>query len=91
MSTPKHKRVRLIERPEVLDKVPLTYASIWQKMRDGTFPRSRAIGGRSVWVEDEIDAWIAALPVRRLKGDADTSNSLPFHRALRGDDKGDAT
>jgi hypothetical protein len=25
---------------------------------------------RTVWVEREIDAWIAALPNRQLKGDA---------------------
>jgi hypothetical protein len=27
-------------------------------------------GDRTVWVEREIDAWIAALPNRQLKGDA---------------------
>jgi Prophage CP4-57 regulatory protein (AlpA) len=49
--------------------VPLTYATIWQMVRDGEFPRSRSIGDRAFWVEQEIDAWIAALPNRRLKGD----------------------
>jgi hypothetical protein len=28
------------------------------------------VGDRTVWVEREIDAWIAALPNRQLKGDA---------------------
>ena len=39
-------------------------------MMDGTFPRSRFIGGKAVWLESEINAWIIALPVRRLKSDA---------------------
>jgi predicted DNA-binding transcriptional regulator AlpA len=38
--------------------------------RSGEFPRSRMVGDRTVWVECEIDAWIAALPNRQLKGDA---------------------
>jgi hypothetical protein len=38
-------------------------------MRNGTFPRSRVVGGRSMWRSDEIDAWLAALPIRPLKGD----------------------
>jgi hypothetical protein len=38
--------------------------------RSGEFPRSRMVGDRTVWVEREIDAWIAALPNRQLKGDA---------------------
>jgi predicted DNA-binding transcriptional regulator AlpA len=62
---------RLIDRNELLDKVPLSYPNIWSKMRAGTFPRSRAVGDRVLWVEAEVDAWIAALPMRRLKGDAD--------------------
>jgi predicted DNA-binding transcriptional regulator AlpA len=60
---------RLIDKSELLDKVPLSYASIWAKMREGTFPRSRAVGDRTFWVESEVDAWIAATPVRLLKGD----------------------
>jgi predicted DNA-binding transcriptional regulator AlpA len=38
-------------------------------MRDGKFPRSRVVGGKSMWLSTEIDAWIAGLPVRQLKGD----------------------
>jgi hypothetical protein len=42
-------------------------------MRAGTFPRARVVGGRSMWRSDEVDAWMAALPVRPLKGDAEVS------------------
>jgi predicted DNA-binding transcriptional regulator AlpA len=40
-------------------------------MRAGTFPRSRVVGGKSMWLLSEIEEWMAALPVRRLKGDAE--------------------
>ena len=33
-------------------------------MRAGTFPRSRVVGGKSMWRSDEIDAWLVALQVR---------------------------
>jgi predicted DNA-binding transcriptional regulator AlpA len=39
-------------------------------MRAGKFPRAKIIGHRSVWVEAEVYAWIAARPLRPLKGDA---------------------
>ena len=38
-------------------------------MREGKFPRSRQIGSRVLWVESEVEAWLAALPVQPLKGD----------------------
>jgi hypothetical protein len=38
-------------------------------MRQGTFPRCRISGGKSVWFEDEIETWMEGLPKRRLKGD----------------------
>jgi hypothetical protein len=38
-------------------------------MREGRFPRSRVCGGKSAWLEEEIDTWIEGLPIRQLKGD----------------------
>jgi prophage regulatory protein len=63
-------QVRLISKPEVLDRVGVTYPTIWAWMREGKFPRSRELGGKAAWIESEINAWIANRPVRRLKGDA---------------------
>ncbi len=60
---------RFISKAEVLDRVAASYPSVWQWMRDGKFPRSRELGGKSVWLESEIEAWINARPRRRLKGD----------------------
>ena len=39
-----------------------------------TFPRSRVVGGKSMWLSTDIEAWLATLPVRKLKGD--TSEAL---------------
>ena len=73
---------RLIYRPELLRRVGLSYPTIWKQMRDGKFPRGRAVGGKTAWLESEIDSYIAGLPVRRLKGDPperDTSDPQPDH------------
>jgi predicted DNA-binding transcriptional regulator AlpA len=60
---------RLLKKTEVCAIANATFPSIWAWMRDGKFPRARVVGGRSMWRSDEIDAWLAGLPVRRLKGD----------------------
>jgi predicted DNA-binding transcriptional regulator AlpA len=65
--------VRLLDKAEILAITGVTFPTIWAWMRAGKFPRSYVIGGgssKSVWRSDQIDAWIAGLPVRRLKGDA---------------------
>jgi predicted DNA-binding transcriptional regulator AlpA len=65
--------VRLLGKAEILQITGMTFPTIWAWMRDGKFPRSRATGGsnsKSVWLSSEIEAWIAGLPVRPLKGDA---------------------
>jgi prophage regulatory protein len=62
---------RLLSRQEMLERVNLSYPTVWQRMRDGKFPRGRDNGGKVVWVEAEIDNWIAKLPVKKLKGDGE--------------------
>ncbi len=61
---------RLLSKRQVLGIVSLSYPTIWKMMRSGTFPRSRVVGGKSMWVTSEINDWIANLPKRTLKGDA---------------------
>ena len=64
------KRVAvLIDRKETLRRVPLSYTKIWQMMQAGEFPRSRLLGGKAMWLESEIEAWITHVPVRPLKGE----------------------
>jgi predicted DNA-binding transcriptional regulator AlpA len=62
---------RLISKPEVLDRVGVTFPTVWGWMREGKFPRCREVHGKSFWLASEIDQWIADRPVRRLKGDAE--------------------
>jgi predicted DNA-binding transcriptional regulator AlpA len=61
--------LRLLSKPEVLEKIGVSYPCLWSWMRQGKFPRSRDLGGRIAWLESEINDWIANLPVRKLKGD----------------------
>ena len=60
---------RIVSKLEVLDRVGASYPTIWQWMREGKFPRSRELGGKSCWLESEIEDWILSRPVRPLKGD----------------------
>lgn len=53
---------RLIRLPEVKARVGLSRSSIYHRMNDGTFPRSRSLGAKcAVWVEAEIEAWIDSI------------------------------
>jgi prophage regulatory protein len=69
---PVRKGVRLISRQELVDIVGVSFPSIWQWVREGKFPAPRKLGkgGRTAWLESEIEAWAANLPVRRYKDDA---------------------
>jgi predicted DNA-binding transcriptional regulator AlpA len=62
---------RLISKPEVLDRVGVTFPTVWNWMRENKFPRSRMVNGKTVWLSSEIDQWIADRPASRLKGDAE--------------------
>jgi predicted DNA-binding transcriptional regulator AlpA len=61
----------LLTKREIVALSGFTYPWIWQMMRAGKFPRGRIVGGKTMWLTSEVDAWLAKLPVRPLKGDAD--------------------
>jgi predicted DNA-binding transcriptional regulator AlpA len=65
--------VRLLSKPEVLAITNVSYPTLWSWMRRGEFPRARIAGSKNFWRSDEVDAWLAGLQVRRLKGDADAA------------------
>jgi len=49
----------ILRLPEVMARVGICRASIYQRMKEGTFPKSLPLGPRSVgWLEHEIDAWL---------------------------------
>jgi prophage regulatory protein len=59
--------VRLLSAREVMEKVDLTYVSIWKKMKKGQFPAPRELGAKTLrWVEADIDQWIESLPRRQF-------------------------
>jgi predicted DNA-binding transcriptional regulator AlpA len=63
--------LRLLTKPEILLIAGgVSYVTLWSWVRAGTFPRSRVVGGKSMWRSDEVQAWLDALPVRPLKGDS---------------------
>jgi len=46
-------------RPEVEAKTGLSRSTIYEKMKNGTFPKPVKLGPRAVgWLETEVDAWI---------------------------------
>ncbi len=52
---------RFLRRPDVEAKTGLPTSTIYERMAKGTFPRQRHLGPKTVvWLEDEIDAWMAA-------------------------------
>jgi predicted DNA-binding transcriptional regulator AlpA len=71
--------VRLMAKSEVLAIVGCTYTTLWQMMRRGVFPRSRIVGGKSMWLSTEVEAWLVALPVRKLKGDRHRASEDHHH------------
>ena len=59
----------LVSKRDVLAITNVTFPTIWAWMRAGKFPRARVVGGKSMWLNTDIEAWLATLPVRKLKGD----------------------
>ena len=54
---------RRIRRSEVEQLTGLSTASIYRKMRDGSFPRPLKVGVRAVrWSLSEIQAWLSNCP-----------------------------
>jgi predicted DNA-binding transcriptional regulator AlpA len=62
---------KLLTKREVLERVPLSYGTIWLMMCNGTFPRPRVTSpfknGRVLWLEADIDEWIGGLPEQVYK------------------------
>lgn len=63
------KPARFLPKKEVLRRVGISYTSAWELMVRGEFPRSRQVGRRVFWIEQEIEDFIKNCPVSPLKGD----------------------
>jgi len=67
---------RLIDKAELLRRIPVSFPTIWKMMREGKFPNSRLAGGKAMWFENEVDDWIRSLPPKKLKpADAQQQNA----------------
>ena|SRR5215831_21280506 len=55
---------RWLDRRRLLEKVPLSYPTIWKQMKRGEFPAPVVVGSKNFWAEDEVDAYIASRPKR---------------------------
>jgi predicted DNA-binding transcriptional regulator AlpA len=60
-------RSRLVSKPEVLARVSLSFPTLWTMMRRGEFPPARVVGGKTMWLQSDIDLWIASRPLRQYK------------------------
>jgi prophage regulatory protein len=53
-------QTRILRLPEVIARVGLKRASIYQHIATGSFPKQISLGIRAVgWLESEIDQWLA--------------------------------
>ena len=84
----------LIAKREVLERVPYSYPTIWEKMRRGEFPRSVALddaGTKVAWYADEIDEWIESRKRVELKplakAEANTANTRKIAPSSRPSSK----
>jgi prophage regulatory protein len=58
-NTPPTRQLRLLRLPEVIHLTALCRSSIYEKMKQRSFPQTIAIGSRSVaWNSLDIDNWI---------------------------------
>jgi predicted DNA-binding transcriptional regulator AlpA len=67
--TPAKGPLHLINKAEVVKRVGVCYVTLWDWMQKGAFPRGRAVGGQTMWLEHEVESWIMQQPIRRIKGD----------------------
>lgn len=52
--------MRNIRLREVLNKTGLSRPTVYRFIRQGTFPPPGKAGFSSVWLEQDVDAWIAS-------------------------------
>jgi len=59
--------LRFLRLPEVLDRVGVSKSTLYAWIRAGLFPKPVPLGTLSVWVESEIEDWMAARIEQRDK------------------------
>jgi prophage regulatory protein len=60
---------KVLSRPEVLDRIGVSFPTLWTWMKAGKFPPARELSGndgkRVGWLESEVTDWIRSRPVRQ--------------------------
>jgi prophage regulatory protein len=70
MSAPKEESTGTVflSKAQVLDKIPVTAPTLWNWVRQGKFPKPRAISSNKVvWIQEEVEEWMRSRPVRAYK------------------------
>lgn len=65
--------MRAMNLPEVLAVTATSKGTVYRLMKEGRFPKQRKLAGtrKSVWLEDEIQAWLRqAVEASVAAGDA---------------------
>ena len=47
----------LLDMKQVVTRVNLTQSYLYERMRQGTFPKGRKFGHARMWTLEEIEAW----------------------------------
>jgi prophage regulatory protein len=62
---------RLMNKAEVLEKIGVSFPTLWWWMREGRFPMPIRLGdgprSRVAWHLNEVEAWIADRPRQEYK------------------------
>jgi predicted DNA-binding transcriptional regulator AlpA len=65
--------LRVIDRAEVLRRIPVCWATLWQWQQEGKFPKAVSLGGpdkrRVGFFEHEIEEFLLSRPKVLLKAD----------------------
>lgn len=60
---------RLVFKPELIDRLGVSYPTILKFVREGRLPRGRVIGDRIAWTEKEVETFLANLPRQKFRSD----------------------
>ena len=69
---------KLLRVPAVLARIGISRSTLYQWIKDGTFPPAVNLGARSVgWFESDVDEWIKARACRArgVHGEADAART----------------
>ena len=76
---------KFLREPAVLDRIPISRATLWAWIQQGQFPKPVRLGPNTVaWQLDDIDTWSAS----RVPDKAPKQGAKDRGRSLRGKKRG---